>query len=77
MKHNGWANYDTWLVVVNLQNIESNYYKIIEMTSSEVRLFDLDDLQKKFTFLDDDIDFDQVDMDEIVENIMESRNENV
>jgi len=77
MKHNGWANYDTWLVVVNLQNIESNYYKIIEMTSSEVRLFDLDDLQKRFTFLDDDIDFDQVDMDEIVENIMESRNENV
>jgi hypothetical protein len=76
MKHNGWANYDTWLVVVHLQNVESNYHKILEMTSSQVRLFDVDDLQQWFTF-EDEIDFDQVDMDEIVENIMESRNENV
>ena len=77
MKHNGWTNYDTWKVVALLDNVPSNYYKIAEMNTDELVMLTIDDLQRHFDLEDDDIDFDQVDVDEIIENIMEGRYENI
>jgi hypothetical protein len=77
MKHNGWTNYDTWKVVALLDNVQSNYYKIIAMNDDELVMLTINDLQRYFNFMDDDIDFDQVNLDEIVENILEGRYENI
>jgi hypothetical protein len=77
MKHNGWTNYDTWKVVVLLDNVQSNYYKIVEMSTDELVMLTIEDLQRYFDFQGDDIDFDQVNLDEIIENILEGRYENV
>ena len=77
MKHNGWMNYDTWKVVALLDNVQSNYYKIVEMSTDELVMLTIDDLQRRFDFMDDDIDFDQVNLDEIIENILEGRYENI
>jgi hypothetical protein len=77
MKHNGWTNYDTWKVVALLDNVQSNYYKIIGMNDDELVMLTINDLQRYFNFMDDDIDFDQVNLDEIVENILEGRYENI
>ena len=77
MKHNGWTNYDTWKVVALLDNVQSNYYKIVEMSIDELVMLTIDDLQRHFDLEDDDIDFDQVDVDEIIEKILEDRYENI
>ena len=77
MKHNGWTNYDTWKVVALLDNVQSNYYKIIEMSDYELIMLTIDDLQRRFDFMNDDIDFDQVELDEIIEKILEDRYENL
>ena len=77
MKHNGWTNYDTWKVVALLDNVQSNYYKIIGMNDDELVMLTINDLQRYFNFMDDDIDFDKVNLDEIVENILEGRYENI
>jgi hypothetical protein len=77
MKHNGWTNYDTWKVVALLDNVQSNYYKIIAMNDDELVMLTINDLQRYFNFMDDDINFDQVNLDEIVENILEGRYENI
>jgi hypothetical protein len=77
MKYMGWANYDTWLVVSLLSNIDSNYYKIIEMERDEVLSLTVYDLQRYFDFRGEDIDFDNVDIDDIIDNIFESKYENV
>ena len=77
MKHNGWTNYDTWKVVALLDNVQSNYYKIIGMSTDELIMLTIDDLQRGFDFMNDDIDFDQVELDEIIEKILEDRYENI
>jgi hypothetical protein len=77
MKRKDWTNYDTYKVFQLLRDINSNYYKIIGMTDDEVVMLTIGDLQRHFDLEDDDIDFDQVDVDEIIENIMEGRYENI
>jgi len=77
MKRKNWTNYDTYKVFALLRDVNSNYYKIIGMTDDEIVMLTIDDLQRYFDLEDDDIDFDQVDVDEIIENIMEGRYENI
>jgi hypothetical protein len=77
MKRKNWTNYDTYKVFALLRDVNSNYYKIIGMTDDEIVMLTIDDLQRYFDLEDDDIDFDQVDLDEIIENIMEGRYENI
>ncbi len=77
MKSRYWTNYDTYKVFQLLRDVNSNYYQIIGMTDDDIVTFTIGDLQRHFDLEDDDIDFDQVDVDEIIENIMEGRYENI
>jgi len=77
MLHNGWTNYDTWKVVALLDNVQSNYYKIAEMSTDELVMLTISDLQRRFDLMDEDIDFDQVNLDEIIKKILEDRYENL
>jgi hypothetical protein len=77
MRGRDWTNYDTYKVFALLRDVNSNYYQIIGMTNEEIVTLTIGDLQRHFNLEDDDIDFDQVDVDEIIEKIMEDRYENI
>ncbi len=77
MKSRYWTNYDTYKVFQLLRDVNSNYYRIIGMTDDDIVTLTIGDLQRRFDLEDDDIDFDQVELDEIIEKIMEDRYENL
>lgn len=66
-RHNGWANYDTWLVVVWLSNDERNYHRMRSLNRAEIDELLLDDIERAFYYGSDKevINFDNVDMYEI------------
>lgn len=72
-RHNGWANYDTWLVVVWLSNDERNYHRYRSLNRAEIDELLLDDIKRAFYFGTDIevIDFDNVNMDEIKNMMLE------
>lgn len=47
--HNGWANYETWKLIVNLDNVEYNYRRIKNEGKNLLRLKRLDLIQEIFT----------------------------
>lgn len=72
-RHNGWKNYDTWLVVVWLSNDEPNYERIRKYQKLDVEELTLDDLENVFYYGGDAevINFDNVDLDEIKAMLLE------
>lgn len=69
-RYNGWANYDTWLVVVWLQNDMDNYDKTQSMTKEDIIDLDALDLQNMF-YYGDPVNFKNVNVDEIIEMLLE------
>ena len=69
MRHNGYKNYDTWLVAVWLDNDEDNYNKAQRMDDDEIYELDKYDLEYQF-YYGDDINFDAVDLDEIIDKLL-------
>lgn len=70
-RHNGWKNYDTWLVVIWLLNDETNYERIRKFTELDIQELIIDDLKKNVFYYGDDIDFNNVDLKEIQAMLLE------
>lgn len=70
-RHNGWKNYDTWLVVIWLLNDETNYERIRKFTELDIQELIIDDLKKNVFYYGDDIDFNNVDLNEIQAMLLE------
>jgi nicotinate-nucleotide pyrophosphorylase len=70
-KYNGWANFDTWLVNVWLMNDESNYRLFQTLDVVEVEEMTSEDLENWFYYGDDEINFDNVNVQEIRESMQE------
>lgn len=69
--YNGWSNYDTWLVIVWLQNDETNYRKTVHILEiDQVQELTILDLQFQF-YYGDDINWDNVNLEEIKSMISE------
>lgn len=69
--YNGWSNYDTWLVIVWLQNDETNYRKTVHILEiNQVQELTILDLQFQF-YYGDDINWDNVNLEEIKSMIAE------
>lgn len=71
VEYEGWSNYDTWLVSINLFNVESNYIKVIEdrdMILSMDTLELLDTLKNNYTY-NVKVNWDNVNLNELVEEI--------
>ena len=66
---NGWKNVDTWLVMLWLENDEGNYKKIDRIVKNTDNLEDLTDNELYMELRDfhygDEVDFSEVDLDEI------------
>lgn len=67
--YNGWCNRDTWLVMLWLNNDYDNYVRMQRIVNNTHDLEDLSDLElygelKDFNY-GDEIDFTNVDIDEI------------
>lgn len=76
-KYNGWTNYDTWLVVLWLNNDESNYRRLEHLKNGigSKKLEDLTNIElyeklKTFNY-GDKINWNNVNIDEIRESILE------
>lgn len=66
---NGWKNVDTWLVMLWLENDEGNYKKIDRIVKNTDNLEDLTDnelyMELKDFHYGDEVDFSEVDLNEI------------
>lgn len=66
---NGWKNVDTWLVMLWLENDEGNYKKIDRIVKNTNNLEDITDnelyMELKDFHYGDEVDFSEVDLDEI------------
>ena len=66
---NGWKNVDTWLVMLWLENDEENYKKIDRIVKNTDNLEDLTDnelyMELKDFHYGDEVDFSEVDLNEI------------
>ena len=65
--YNGWANRDTWLVVVWLLNDESNYSIMRMLNRNDIDNLEIDDMKTVFNYGGDkeSINFDNVNIEEI------------
>jgi hypothetical protein len=65
--YNGWANRDTWLVVVWLLNDESNYSIMRMLNRNDIDNLEIDDIKTVFNYGGDKevINFDNVNIEEI------------
>ena len=71
MTHNGWANYDTWLVVVWLDNEIQNYETLQRLSIDDWNMVCEDRMFKDYFYFGDTIDFDAVDQNEIYQHFLE------
>ena len=66
---NGWKNVDTWLIMLWLENDEENYKRIDRIVKNTDNLEDLTDnelyMELKDFHYGDEVDFSEVDLDEI------------
>lgn len=70
-KYNGWANYDTWLVALWLENDYNNYLLASRLSRDEVMDMSHEDLENMFYYSTDEPDFGNVDMQEIRQMFLE------
>lgn len=75
MDYNGWANYDTWLVVVWLDNDLQNYEKWQKMSQEDIVGLSPHELKHTFYYGGDEVNFDNVDMSQIIENLLQDKQE--
>jgi hypothetical protein len=71
-RYNGWDNYDTWLVVVWLQNDMSNYEKLRRLNEDEVNDLDAMALENDY-YYGDEINWDNVNVNEIIYMLLEDK----
>jgi hypothetical protein len=69
--YNGWSNYDTWLVVLWLANDYDNYRKTTRLTDDDLDDLDIMALENDY-YYGDEINFDNVNLEEIKKMIKES-----
>ena len=66
---NGWKNVDTWLIMLWLENDEENYKRIDRIVKNTDNLEDLTDnelyMELKDFHYGDEVDFSEVDLNEI------------
>ena len=74
MAYNGWANYDTWLVVIWLDNDLQNYEKRQKMSYDDIVGLSPHELEHTF-YYGDDVDFNEVDMSQIIDNLLQDKKE--
>jgi hypothetical protein len=72
-RYNGWDNYDTWLVVVWLQNDLSNYEKLRRLNEDEVNDLDAMALENDYYYGDEEINWDNVNVNEIIYMLLEDK----
>tara|TARA_R100001440_G_scaffold27331_1_gene44856 strand:+ start:205 stop:471 length:267 start_codon:yes stop_codon:yes gene_type:complete len=85
INYNGWANYDTWLTILNIMNTSEIYTPILESFNRRCAWQEIEPENKgrralilRFTIKDfknlfhDIIDFERVDYYEILEALEES-----
>lgn len=72
-KYNGWTNRDTWLVALWIDNDRTNY-KTVGRNKDNFLKYSDEAFRKTLSYLNygsDEVDFSQVDLDEIREVIQE------
>jgi hypothetical protein len=76
-KYNGWSNYDTWLVVLWLNN-DYNNYQVIQHYKNGVGTKKLEDFTKlefydsiKRLYYGDKINWNRVNLNEVKESLLE------
>lgn len=70
-KHNGYKNYDTWKVAVWLFNDETNYKALMNLNRENIKNINKGILQRHFVYTNEEINWDNVDVKEIIDLIEE------